>query len=199
MRLSLKPIIETPTEWKIPNVTESRIHIRVNLTTRLLPPSTKGVVLREVSAVTWVDHTIECCVVIIKVSVLVIIFTPEFRELLFQGFKYGTLDNHKPCGSVENLYESVRDGSVLGAEINDETRGEHRHVPLVPPFHSLGSLFPHDNLLGVARDGQVVSGLYESHDGGWVEMDIGVDKHEIFTICLLHESTDGYVTSAVDE
>jgi hypothetical protein len=39
----------------------------------------------------------------------------------------------------------------------------------------------------------------ETYNSLGVEVNVSIYEHEVFTICLLHESTDGNITGAVDE
>ena len=39
----------------------------------------------------------------------------------------------------------------------------------------------------------------ETHDGGWIEMDICVDKHEVLAIRLLHKPAHAHITRSVNE
>src|SRR6056300_516998 len=100
VRLHLKPVIEASTKWEVPNVTESCVHIRINFTTRLLPTTTECVILGEISTVTWVNHTIESCVIVIKVSVLMVILTPQLWKLLFESLENGAFNHHETRGSI---------------------------------------------------------------------------------------------------
>jgi hypothetical protein len=180
-------------------MTKGRVHICVDFPTRLLPSTTECVVFTEIPTIRRVNHTVEACVIVVKVPILVIILTPKFRKLLFQGFEDGTLDDHKPGRSVENLYEPVRDGSVMGTKINDETRGKHGHVALVTSPNGIRSLIPHDNLFGITRNRKIVFRLYETHDCGGIKVDIGIYEHKIFAVRFLHKATYGHITGTVDE
>src|SRR6056300_656375 len=180
-------------------MSEGCFYICVNLSTSLLPSTTECIVFRQVPAISWVDHTIECCVIIIKISVLVIILTPQFGKLLLEGLEYRSFDHHESGWSVEDFYKSIHDGSVLGTKVDYETGREHRHFAFVTLPDSVCSLIPHHNLFGITRNREVVSGFDKAHDCFWVEVNIGIYKHEIIAIRLLHETTDGHVTGAVDE
>src|SRR6056300_200221 len=199
MRLHLKPIIEASTKWEVPNVTESCVHIRINFTTRLLPTTAECVVLGEVSTVTWVNHTVKSCVIVIKVSVLMVVLTPQFGKLLLKGLEYRASNHHETCGSIENLDKSILNRAVVRSKVDNETRREHGHVTFISLLDSICSLIPHDNLLGVACDREVMTRFDETYNSLGVKMDVGIYEHEVVTVSLLHESSDGNITGTVNE
>jgi hypothetical protein len=81
-------------------MTEGCIYICVNLSISLLPTTTEGVVLTEIPTISWINHTVEAGVIVIKVPILVIIFAPQFWELILEGFEHRALDDHKTRGSI---------------------------------------------------------------------------------------------------
>src|SRR6056300_1833191 len=137
--------------------------------------------------------------VVIKVSVLMVILTPQFGKLFFEGLEDGAFNHHETCGSIENLNEAILDGTIVRSKVDDETRREHGHVTFVPLLDSICSLVPHDNLLGVARDGEVMTRFDETYDSLGVKVNVSIYEHEVVTISLLHETTYGVIAGAVNE
>jgi hypothetical protein len=197
--LGLKPVIHAPTEWKISDVPEGRVDIREYSSAHLLPPATKGVILREVPSGHGVNHAIEARVVLVEIAILVVIHAIELGKVLLHALEHISLNHHKPRGSVENLHESIFNGSRVSTKVNHETRCEHRRVAIVPGRKALTSLVPHHNLLGVTRNRNVVTRVYETHDRLWVKVDVGIHKHKEVRVRLLHKSTHGNVTRAVHQ
>jgi len=67
-------------------MTQSCGGVCVNLTSHLLPSSAKGIVLREVTASLWINHTVEYCAIRLDITEHVIIDTIEFRITLIHLF-----------------------------------------------------------------------------------------------------------------
>ena len=84
-------------------------------------------------------------------------------------------------------------------KVDKKTRGEHGHVTFVAILDGIRSLVPHDHLFWVTRNGEVMPRFDETYNSLGVEVNVSIYEHEVFTICLLHESTDGNITGAVDE
>jgi hypothetical protein len=99
-------------------MTQCRVYIGINLTITLLPPSAKGVVFGQVPTVRGIDHTIKACMVVIKVSILVIILAPKFRKLIFETFENVPLDAHEARGTIQDFYKSIFNGPMLSTKIN---------------------------------------------------------------------------------
>jgi hypothetical protein len=137
--------------------------------------------------------------VFIKVSILVVIFTPQFRKLLFKGLEHRPLNDHETRGSIENFDKSVLNGAILGSEVDNEARGKHGHVAFIPILDSIRSLIPHDNLFGIAGNREVVTGFYKAYNSFGIKVDVSVDEHEVLTVSLLHETTYRNITGTMDE
>jgi hypothetical protein len=196
---SLKSIIQAPGKREVTHVTEGRSDVGVDLPPDLLPPAAEGVILGQIPLITRVDHAIEARVVVIEVSVLVVVLTPQLREGVLQFFEHLPLDHHETCGPIQNFDETVDDLPGLRAEIYDEGGGEHGHRSVVALLDRFFRLVPHDDFLRITRATDVVRGLHETHDCFRVEVDVRVDEEEKVGVGLLHESTDGDVSRAMDQ
>jgi hypothetical protein len=175
------------------------VDIRKDFSAHLLPPATKGVILREVPSGHGVNHTVEARVVLVEIAILVVIHAIELGKVLLHALENISLNHHEPRGTVENLHESIFNGPRVSPKVDHETRCEHRGVSIVPGRQALLGLVPHDNLLGVARNRNVVTRVYETHNRLWVKVNVGIHKHKEVRVRLLHKSTDRNVTRAVNQ
>jgi hypothetical protein len=180
-------------------VPKGRVDIREYSSAHLLPPATKCVILREVPSGHWVNHAIEARVILVEIAVLMVIHAIKLGKVLLHALENISLNHHKPRGSVENLHESIFNGPRVSPKVHDETRCEHRGVSVVARRKAVTSLVPHHNLLGVARDRNVVTRVYETHDRLWVKVHIGIHKHKKVRVRFLHKSTHGNITRAVHQ
>src|SRR6056300_1451257 len=135
--------------------------------------------------------------VVIKVSVLVVILTPQFGKLFLEGLEDGAFNHHETGGSIENHNEAILDGTIVRPKVDDETRGKHGHITFIPLLDSICRLIPHDNLLGVTCDREVMTRFDETHNSLRVKVNVVIYEHEVVTVSLLHESSDGNITGAV--
>jgi len=167
-------------------MSQCRRDVCENLTIHLLPTTTECVILRQVSTVHGVYHTIEHGTVILEIAILVVILTVEFRVMCVHAFDDVTLNHQEPGGTVKHLDESVCDWRILVLEVHDERC--RRLVEVLTSGDSLFRLFPHNNLLGVDGTRHVVTRRQETQDGFRLELNVGVDEQKVRRIRLLNES-----------
>ena len=101
---------------------ERGVHVGVNFTTRLLPPSAEGVIFGEVPLGFRIDHAIETRVILVEIPVLVVVLTPQLGELFLELLEYRTVNALEPRGTVQNLHEPVFYRTLRRAYVDDETR-----------------------------------------------------------------------------
>ena len=195
------PVIQTPRETQITDVTQGRHTVCMDLTTHKLPATAECIVLGQVPLGHWIDHTIENCHIVSQGSaVLVVVDAAQSVPVVVVHLLDNlTLDEHKPGWAVEHLSKPLDERSILILEIQNQTRTDSRWVAVVTRLDGVGSLVPHNRLFGICRDRNVMTRIYESHDRLWVEMDVGIDKHEVILLILQKEARDRQIARPLNQ
>ena len=182
-------------------MTQGRRHVGVNLSPDQLEPATECVILREVPPIDRIDHTIEYCAVIIQILILVIVDALEtpgtLVVILFEHIlEHLAFYAHESGRSIEHLDKPVDNLRLSVLEVHHECTRQLFYVTDIVAQDGSFGLVPHDHLLGVARDRDVVPRFDESDDRFGFEMDIGIDKHEMGTIRLVKKPSDRDVSGS---